>query len=440
MPVDSQFFIDKESFMKFRYRCSKQQYITNPGKRAFGSRSRAELAFAATVLAVLAVTGCDSGSFVPAPPPELSADSSSRDAPRVPPALGKGLESTAGSAPSVVLFLDRRDSDEEAIVTGAATFQAGIDRVKLKFANLSEQDLPARQTELVREAIERNALALVIEPADTADRRLLDAVREARAKGIPVVMLNKLLDGLSLDDSGTGSSKAKTGETPSPASTSAGAAQNSPLVLVTAPAFAPFAKQIVASAMRNAKNAHLTPEAGAIIVMNTISDSFAPERIAALRDALKAAGVKPVLDVSFTKSFEAGGKALMDKLKANPKVRMVFGVDTTSCDAAREASAKVDDADQFIMAGFASENHITDLTRAGDFAAIAEFIPLRVIRRGVTAGGALGQGQTVPNRIEQPITLYDSPEGATFPTSQRQYKQTMEQRKKAPRSTTKPSG
>jgi ABC-type sugar transport system substrate-binding protein len=431
MPVDSPFFIDKESFMKFLYRCSEQACGTNLGKRTVVSIRRAELAIVTTVLAALAAIGCDSESFVPAPPPELRSAESA--APRVPPAVGKGLESTAGSAPSVVVFLDRRDPDEEALASGAANFQAGVDRTKLKFANLSEHDLPARQSELVREAIERSPLALVIEPADTADRRLLEAVRDARAKGIPVVLLNKLLDGLPAEEPGSGSSKAKTGDAPSPGSPSAGAAQTAPLVLVTAPPFAPFAKQIVASAIRNAKNAHLTPEAGAIIVTNTITDPFAPDRIAAMRAALTAAGIKPILEVSFTKSFEAGSKVLMEKLKANPKIGLVFAIDTVSCDAARDANGKVADANQFIMAGFSSENHISDLTRAGDFAAIAEFVPLRVIRRGVTVAAAVSQGQTVATRIEQPITFYDSPEDSTLAKSQRQYQKNVEQRKRMTR-------
>ncbi len=319
---------------------------------------------------------------------------------------------------SIVLLLDRRNPDEADLAVSAARVQAGIDRAKLKFANLQEQDLPARQSELVRDAVAQNALALVIEPADPADRRLAEAVREARAKGIPVVLLNWPLEGQEAEQSSPGEPKAKAGTAPAGSAATAGTTKNAPLVLVTAPPFEPFAKQLVASAIRNTKNAHLKPEGGAIIIVNSISDPFAPERTAAIRAALTAAGIKPIEEVAFAKSFEHGAKLLAEKLKAYPNIAMAIAIDTQSSTACREASKNFDHERPFVMAGFASESHITDLTQSGQYAAAAEFAPLRIIRKGITTAVALAQGRTVPDRTEQPITFYDSPPDSVAPKSQ----------------------
>ena len=81
---------------------------------------------------------------------------------RVPP----GLEGGSAGASSVEMILDRRDSTEIEGLLAATRTQAGIDKVKLRTKILGDTESPARQVELVREAIARKPLALIVEPAD----------------------------------------------------------------------------------------------------------------------------------------------------------------------------------------------------------------------------------------------------------------------------------
>jgi ABC-type sugar transport system substrate-binding protein len=408
-----------------------QRWLRFPERGSrLGARRQARLSGgrAWVVLATLALgtfAGCDADSFMPPRPEELrAAGGGVPDAANARVGLANGADALAGSAPAVELLLDRRDADEAEIVTSAVRTQAGIDRTKLKIHVLEVQDLPARQAELIREALARNPRALIIEPSDPADRGLAEAVRDARSKGVPVVMLERPLEGAEAANGSSGDSKAAT---PGQSDSSSGktaplSRRDGPLVLVTAQSFAPFSKQLVESAMRNAKNAKLDPQGGAIILVNTSSDIFVNDRIAALRQALSAAGVKTIEQVAFAKQIPLGKALLTERLKAQPKISLVFAVDSLSATTCREANTDLVENRPFIMAAFASESHISDLTRVGDMAGVAEFAPLKVIRKAVNIASAIAQGKEVPSRVELPIIYYDSPANSGVAVSAARYK------------------
>ena len=48
--------------------------------------------------------------------------------------------------------------------------------------------------------------------------------------------------------------------------------------------------------------------------------------------------------------------------------------------------------------------------RSGEFAALAEFVPTRLVRKAITTAVAAAQGRDVPRRVEIPISFHDSPE------------------------------
>jgi ABC-type sugar transport system substrate-binding protein len=379
-------------------------------------------------------TGCDADSFVPPRPEELRvAGGGVPDASGAKAGLNKGLESLA-SARAVELFLDRRDSDEGEYTIQQARVQAGIDKTKLKINMLELQDFPARQSELVREALRRNPLALILEAADPADRRLAEAVRDARAGGIPVVLLGRPLEGASADSAGSGdgkgaSEKAQPQKKSGEAKTDAPVRNEGPLVLVTATPFAPYAKQLVDSAMRNAKNAKLDPRGGAIILINTSSDAFVNDRVTALQQALSAAGLKTIEQVEFAKDLTLGKSILTERLKAQPKITLVLVVDTQAATACREANTDLVETRPFVMAGFASESQISNLTRTGDYAGVADFAPTRVLRKAISTAAAMVQGREVPSRVEIPIVFFDSPPDSGLATSGIEYKRRMQARK-----------
>jgi ABC-type sugar transport system substrate-binding protein len=373
--------------------------------------------------AVTSNSGCDSGSFMPPPPDDLRGASgvsvpAGSSVPR-----SDRLETAPTEARSVELILGRHDPDEADAVKTTARMQAGYDKVKLKIESLGEQDLPARQAELVRQALSRNPLALVVEPADPAERHLAEAIQEARAQGVPVVLLNRPLTGDRPTLPGVPDQKAETGKGSALLKPGRGTDSTPtsrpvrPIVLVAPVGFRASADQLVNSAIRNAKNAKLKPEGGAVLLIDSGGDSFIEDRATAIRAALKASLIPTVEEIRFSKSVEVGAKLLTERLRANPKLVMVFSVDSLTSGASRHVMSQILLERPFVLAGYASEENYAEMTRIGDYAAIAEFAPLRVVRKAINTAVSLAQGRDLPGRIEIPINVTDSPEGSGLPQS-----------------------
>jgi len=386
---------------------------------------------AGVVLVVASMTapfGCGSGSFIPPPPDELQGSTGAPESTTGSVPGPASWETEPAAARSLELILDRCDPDEEGTVATAARVQGGIDMVKLKIAFLGEQDLPAHQADLVRESVARRPLALIVEPADPTDRHLAQVIDEARGEGVPVVLLGRPLAG----DQGTAPShvgtKAATGNGPAQTGAGQGAAtvpdprSRKPMVLVKPPSFTPSAQQLVASAIRNAQNARLEPRGGAILMINTIGDRFIPARAQAIRSALKANGITKVEDVSFSRQAEIGSKLLTERLQADPKLVLVFSVDSLSSLATREVMAAIVLDRPFILAGYAAEESYASSTRVGDFSAVAVYPPTRLVRRAIVTAVALARGQNAPSVIELPVEVYDSPDDSTTAKSPAFYK------------------
>ena len=164
---------------------TSQQAQWRPGCSLFWPEPR--LAVSSAIMSI----GCDSSSTFLPPPPEGLRGAASEDTIDVP--VPPGLEGASAGARSVEMILDRRDSTEIDGVIAAARMQAGIDKVKLRPKVLGDTDPPAHQVELVREAIARQPLALIVEPADPTDIQMAEALQKARADGIPVVLVNRPL-------------------------------------------------------------------------------------------------------------------------------------------------------------------------------------------------------------------------------------------------------
>jgi ABC-type sugar transport system substrate-binding protein len=370
--------------------------------------------------AVVAGGGCDSGSFIPPPPPELRGTGpEALPANSAAPALDGSETALAGGRP-VELVLGRHTPAETAAFTAAARVQAGHDTVKLKVESLGEADLPVRQADLVRDALTRNPLAVVVEPADPADLRLTDALHAAQAKGVPIVLLNRPLAGgrtalASVADHSAESVKGS-GRTNDQAGPAAGAGRR-PVVLVATAPFLPSANQLISSAFRNAKNGKLDPRGGALIVINSKGDFMIEDRVSAIRSALRGSLVTAVDEIRFSDDLEAGARLVVERLRAKPKLAMVFSVDSLSSAAIRHAKDEIVSERPFVIAGYAAEENYSELAQYAEFAAVAEFAPLRVVRRAITTAVALARGRELPGRIEIPIVVNDSPETAGVPKS-----------------------
>ena len=375
---------------------------------------------ALAVSAAIASIGCDSSTFLPPPPDGLRGAAGEDLSSNASEAVPAGLEYARVGARSVEIILDRREAAEAEGLKAAARTQAGIEKIKLRTTVLGDQDLPAQQVELVREAVARNALVLIVEPADPSDSRMAEVLQRAREEGIPVVLLNRPL---SAPTSATAATKAaeKTAKVSEASPPAVSPGTNSilpsvgakPMVLVTSPPFTASAHQIVASAIRNAKNAKLDPKGGAIIVINTIADPFLHRRTEAVRDALKESGITTIEEIAFSKSTEVGTKLLTEKLKSNPKPVLVFSMDSVSTSASRQVINDLIPARPFVLSAYAADSSYGEMTIVGDYAAVAIFSPARLIRKAIATAVDLAHGREVASRIEVPIEIHDSPEDSS---------------------------
>ncbi len=378
---------------------------------------------AVLVLLIWPASGCDSASFAPPPPDELQTAPGSA-APRflAPPAATDVLLPPRAGAKAIALVLARHDPDDAEILKSAARTQAGYDKVRLDITMLEDQDLPAQQAGLVHEALARNPLALILEPADTEDKRLAQAVSEAQRQGVPVLFLHRPISAALVDTQASAGGGATTSTSALPASADKSAAPprggqpSKPPILVGAPSFSSSAKQLVESAIRNARNGGLDPKRGAILVVNTVSDAFAGERSTAIREALKNAGINDIDEVRFAYKADLANKILSDRLKANTKAVMVFGLDSQCLPVIRQMTSEEDLANRpFVMAGYVSDDRINAFTQNGDIAALAEFNSTRLVRKAITAAASAGQGKEVPQHIDIPVLFHDSPPGSGVP-------------------------
>jgi ABC-type sugar transport system substrate-binding protein len=375
--------------------------------RLFRSQAWVVLALAAVVS-----SGCDSNDFVPPPPPELQGALGA--APGSPIGTGPGIVGSPSGSGSIELILNGgHDAEETEVLKSAARSQAGLEKVRLRTVVPSEDPAahpgvkatgPSSQAELVRQAAARHPQALIVEPADRADQALADSIHEAQVSGVPIVLLGH---SLSVEPV----SRPETHSKPL-----------APLILVAPQPFKESAREVVAAAIRNAKNAKLAPETGAILLIHTAADPFVEDRALALGDALKAAGVTSIKELRFTKRSDPAQKLLTDSLRADTKPVLVFSVDRESTTAGSQTVNEILEERPFILAGYTSEENLSRMTQVGHFAALAEFAPVRLVRKAVTTAVAAAHGKSLPPRVDLPLIVHESPPKAGLATIQSFYK------------------
>jgi ABC-type sugar transport system substrate-binding protein len=361
--------------------------------------------------------GCGTGDFVPPPPPPGARDTGGGGA------RGSiAATSTAEKNPFVLGSTVRNiemvpaqsiDPEEAAAERSTARSQAGFEKARLHILPDDEAPSPDRpadrkpsQAELVRGAVKRKPQVLIVEPDDAASEDLARAIQEVRAAKIPVVVL--------------GGPIAEAAKTPGSA----------PLMIVRPESFVSSGRQLVNLAIRNARTAKLDPEGGAILLITQPSDRFLPERVAAVREALKAAKISAVEELRIPKTFGEGTEILRKRLLADPKPAMIFSFDLNSASASNALAGEIIEKRPFVQAGYTSDSSIPRMALAGEFAAVAEFLPNRLIQKAITAAVAVAQGRSVREKEELPILVIESPPTAGVPRMQaNQRKQRMERSK-----------
>jgi hypothetical protein len=358
------------------------------------SRRRA-FAFACVgsiLAAAVVASGCDSASFVPPRPAGLVGPGSGAPGSPAAPAAGVTGAPTAGARP-IELIVGHREVDESEDLKAKARAQAGIDKARIRISVAGEKETPGRPADLVREASARHPMALVVEVTDPTDRELAQAIGEARAGGVPVVLVGHPL------------------AAPSPASSS----PSGEPILVVPEAFPASARILVDAAINNARNAKLKIDGGAVLVINTAGDPLIDDRAQALRNALREAGVKNIQEIRFDLDLDLAKQKVVELLRADRKPGMVFSPDQVGFSAAYNATTVLGDERPFVVAGYSNDESGATMARTGEFAAVAIFSPERLIRKAITTAVLAAEGKRFPERIEIRIPVHVSPPSSGAP-------------------------
>ncbi|MDR3636039.1 MAG: substrate-binding domain-containing protein [Isosphaeraceae bacterium] len=305
------------------------------------------------------VAGCDSLTMAPPAAPELSSITRPSETPP------RTLELVLGGETIDRLFWAAKGPP-----------MAERRKVVCYEAHLGAGDPPAKQAELIRNALERHVSALIVEPVDAPE--VVDALRSAQAQSVPIVLLDHPVPGLG----------------------NAG-----PVTLVALPDFGPSARSIVASAQASAKTRKLPADGRALLLVNSRTDRRSADRVAALRSALKEAGTGLSETLQFTDTGEAIESSLRAKLTADPKITFVFAEEDQGLAAANHLRQELRDKRPFVTAGYFHFDSRDEPVPIEGCAAAVDGNQRGLIARAVDSAVRLANGEKVPDRIEVPLVL-----------------------------------
>src|SRR5262249_7992606 len=144
--------------------------------------------------------------------------------------------------------------------------------------------------------------------------------------------------------------------------------------------------------------------------------------------ALQAAGITSVEELRFAKDNQVAHKLLVQRLRTDSKPVLVFSIDSQGTSAANQAISEIVQERPFIQAGYNSDESHSRMVAVGEFAALAEYVPTRLIRKAISTAVTVAQGRDVPSRVEVAVVVHVSPEKSGAPGVQAHYR---EQSKKA---------
>jgi ABC-type sugar transport system substrate-binding protein len=285
--------------------------------------------------------------------------------------------------------------------------QAGYDHARLHIVPDDEAASPSRaadgssppsksQAELVRGRLADKPRALIVDPDDPADQDLAKAIQEVRAAKVPVVVVGRPV--------------VEAGKSKVP-----GAA---PLILVAPHVFAESAHRLVDLSIRNLQKAKVDPARGALILITGPADRLLPDRAGAIRKALADAKIDAVEELRVSRELTAGSKALKQRLQEDTKPVMVLFLDWNGASIARDAASDLGEGRSLVLAGYTADETRNRMVLTGDYAAVAEYDPSRLVRKAVNVAAAAAQGRESRELEEVSINILESPLGSGLTTVQ----------------------
>lgn len=318
------------------------------------------------------LSGCESSSFVPPPPPELSALPDTREG--------------TGKAVSLALILPSTANVERDVWLKVARYEAGRKKVLYTEAFAGQGDPPAKQADLIRAEAERGGSVLLVEPDKGSE--VVSALKEARKRGVSVLLLGHRPEGLE------------------PASA---------FPLVTFAAIDKPAKLLVDALINDTKDSGLPAGGHGLIV---VAKGGGEANIAAVRAAFKEAGIDHVEVCEIKPIYGEGAKDVKVRFEADPKITMAVGVDSQGLSGAFTAVTEMKEKRAFSVGGCAEVDPVllgSMMTMcAGMIDRSQSAFGLKAIRQGIR----MAKGEKVEESMEVPTPFVNrNREAPPRPTS-----------------------
>ncbi len=250
---------------------------------------------------------------------------------------------------------------------------------------------PGAQSEAIAQLTAQGLAVLIVVPEP--DAPIGPALVAARAK-LPVLLLDRPVPVEGID----------------------------PLPVVEFASEVETAKTLADTAIAAARAAGFPPEAPAVVMVNGPHDEPGRRKLAAFHQALDAAKVPTLPDISFSGYQGEARTAFEAFLKEHPEVAIVLTVE----DQAGRALAQIrgeqpKEPRRFVLATFASERDTVKLANSNTLAAIADQNPETLARRAYQVAMALARGTTPegPMVVETKLIKPDGPERDFFLQPQR---------------------
>lgn len=233
---------------------------------------------------------------------------------------------------------------------------------------------PGGQAAAVRSAIARRPSVLIAMAEAGAD--IGPALAEARAAGIPVVLLETAVPGAG---------------TPPP-------------TLVAFADSGPSLEGLAAAALKAANAAGLPPYGPALYVFNRNLGTKGEAELGALIRAVEALGVASVPTVRYEGYSDKTQAAVAAALKADPTIRLIFGDDMV-LNGALAAQFAATPRPLFALAGIAGDKKSLDMVGDGQCIGVVDQNFPELARKAVRVALDLADGRPAPARVEVPVPL-----------------------------------
>ena len=307
--------------------------------------------------------GCDSGSFLPPPPPTL-ADSSA--------------EGTESKVRTVELVMTRANDPTHLLWEQIARAEAGNRGVIFNVSALHAGDAPSRQADLIRKAVEHGASALIVEPAGASG--VVEALMAARRQGVAIVLLNKPLPDTASDEA------------------------RESLPLVTHPKYEETGRAIADALVDDAKRLKLSAKGPALVLLNEQTDRNAQRRVDAMIAGLRARGVEVLPTLTFDGVPEEAKKVILDAMRTHPEISMVVAENDQGVSGAASILFEKQ-SKKFLLGGYVSYDSNAALGLMGICSAVVDRNERGLARAALAAALKILDGEKVASRIEIPMPV-----------------------------------